>query len=230
MEALLLTANSSFEIFCDSIKEKLVNYREDFLQIIIDQNKDILGSNSHRRTFSKEAIRSFFQTDFCDDSHCYNKLNKWPDLKSILFKDQFYWNVDESTVDKSEYNNVYICALVKKSICKNPNEFGPSEGESFKQELKDENLSYIEFSTYQPTDAKEKALYEEFVYMKWAKFMIAIRSYITSKISNGIMALKYPILKFFYDNKNFNAEKGMNLFVRAFEIINPFWNECSILY
>lgn len=72
----MLTANSSFEVFCDSIKEKFVNYREDFLQIIIDQNKDILGRNSRRRTFSKEAIQSFFQTDFCDDSHCYNKLNK----------------------------------------------------------------------------------------------------------------------------------------------------------
>lgn len=96
--------------------------------------------------------------------------------------------------------------------------------------MKNENLSNIEFSTYQPTDAKEKALYEELEYMKWAKFMIAIRSYITSKISNGIMALKYPILKFFYDNKNFDAEKGINLFVKAFEIINPFWNECSILY
>ena len=130
------------------------------------------------------------------------------DLNSILIKDQFFWNVDTSIVDKSEYNKVFICTLSKKSICKNVNDFEPAEGESFvgkfafdfevavNQELKDSNFGDIEFSTYQPTDLKKKALYEELEYLKWAKFMIAIRSYINSKICNGIMALKYPILKF----------------------------------
>ena len=123
------------------------------------------------------------------------------DLNSILIKDQFFWNVDTSIVDKSEYNKVFICTLGKKTVCKNVNDFGPAEGESFvgkfafdfevavNQELKDKNFGDIEFSTYQPTDLKKKALYEELEYLKWAKFMIAIRSYINSKICNGIMTL-----------------------------------------
>ena len=68
----LLTRNDSFKNFCASIKEKFIQYRDDFQQNIINQNQDILGSNSLRKILSKETIQSFFNSDLSDNFHCFN--------------------------------------------------------------------------------------------------------------------------------------------------------------
>ena len=90
--------------------------------------------------------------------------------------------------------------------------------------LKEENSENTTFSVSQTTENESKKLW----FGNWAKFVISIQPYITSKSGYAISTLRLPIAIFFYDYPNYDKEKGLKMFINAFQAIYPFWKDQSL--
>lgn len=241
----LLIQNSSLESFCFSLKNLFEKYKVDFEQIIIYQNQSNNSNENglNRKLISKDAIMSFFNIKNFDRNHFFSHSNKWPDLQLILINDENCWNVDCTDVNINEYKDVFFFDLKKETvIIKNLNNYGPKRGMSsiekfsidyeneVKKILEKKGYTKIQFNTCQPSKKDLEGKYKNMKFENWSKFFMSIRSYYSSKIGLGLMALRYPVSIFFYNNPDFNLEIGLKIFLEAFENIYPFWKDHSLYF
>lgn len=240
----LLTHNSSLNSFCSSIKKLFFKYKNDFESIIITQNqhnnKTETNSNNKNK-ISKKAILSFFDMDLFENKHFFIHSDRWPDLHSIFISNEQFWNVDCSDVNSDEYKDVFFFDLVKETTI-NLNNYGPKRGmssiekfsidyeDAVKEILEKNGFTDVQFSTCQPSKDDLENKYKDLKFANWSKFFVSIRPYYSSKIGMGIMALRYPISLFFYNNHDFNVEIGLKIFLEAFLKIYPFWKDHSLYF
>lgn len=84
------------------------------------------------------------------------------------------------------------------------------------QILKNDNSVNIIFTVNHPTKDELNNEYIKLWYGNWTKFMISIKSYITSNSGYVISTLKYPITIFFHKYPNYDKKKGLQMFLDAF--------------
>lgn len=99
-----------------------------------------------------------------------------------------------------------------------------------KKSLKKNGFTDVQFSTCQPSKDDLENKYKDLKFANWSKFFVSSRPYYSSKIGMGIMALRYPISLFFYNNPDFNVEIGLKIFLEAFLKIYPFWKDHSLYF
>lgn len=233
----LLKKNISLETFQSSIKELFQKYKNDFEDIIMNQNKNLTEGIPNPNLLTNKQIIQFFNMNDFDNKHFFSMSNQWPNLGSILITNENFWNVETSKVDVHEYESVFFCNLKKEStISENLDNYGPIKGISsilkFQNDfekavnkiLKEENSENTTFSVSQTTENESKKLW----FGNWAKFVISIQPYITSKSGYAISTLRLPIAIFFYDYPNYDKEKGLKMFINAFQAIYPFWKDQSL--
>ncbi|KAK8847265.1 hypothetical protein M9Y10_019851 [Tritrichomonas musculus] len=221
----------SLRNFSQFISEKLISYKKKFMDIIIVQNAYINEMVENKSLLDKKAINSFFSSNLISDDLYYHGKDTWPDFSSIMI-DKNYWNVDVSTVDQNEYQNVFFC-MFKMNLhgsISNPNNFGPTKG---KYNM-DKFMNDFEFSVN--SLIKSKHLSEKFVIDNskskdqpidlncsgYGQFISLIRPVINCYNWPAIQLLKEPMSNFFCENPN-NDEMYANIFSDAFKNIIPFW-------
>ena len=216
----------SLRNFCQFISEKLISYKKKFMDIIIVQNAYINEMVENKSLPDKKAINLFFSSNLISDDLFYHGKDTWPNFSSIMI-DNNHWNVDVSTVDQNEYQNVFFCMFKMNNLqgsIYNPNNFGPTKGKFNMDKFIDD----FEFSVN--SLIKSKHLSEKFVIDNsklkdqlidlncsgYGQFISLIRPVINCYNWPAIQLLKEPISNFFCENPN-NDETYANIFSDAFK-------------